>query len=1505
MNISLIIEALRSQQIDITAGDVADLVWLVLHMRLSSPGGASLRDAGMQADLLSRAKTSTSVSPTDAESQYSETISPTARRVSHQTSEEPSAQIYESSTDEDEMAQNAAGIPLRTPAAQSLPGALDLARAMRPLMRRVPSRTRWLLDEEATVELIARTEERIWTPIMRPAPARWLDVALVVDSGESMRVWQQLATEVQHLLERQGAFRDVRTWRLDTNSKDGKVKLYGSSSTLERKPRELIDPTGQRLILVLTDCVSPAWKGSNLPQILREWGRSNPVALAQVLPQSLWARTSLFRAKRLRVSASLPGAPNSRLRKELSSRWWSQRLPEGMPFPVLTLEHLHVKSWSRLVAAVGGASSPAFVLRDGAADASGLDEASGAEPVLTPEQALEQFQANTSPVAMELARLLSAAAPLSLPVMRLVQNVMLPGSRQVHLAEVFLGGLLRRSSRKEKMDDPERIQYDFLPGIRDLLLDRAQVPDSVQVLKTVSAYLTERFGQSLDFPAILADPDNDLSRALAKQNRPFAVVTGKVLSRMGGRYRELAERLQTDAGPERGFMPVTSRTDSATQVFDETSFSGGHSYETVSGSTEGKEETPREVPSRADTWHADLQRTFALVVSARLGARGLPYTENSRRFREWLLTRGLPPENVHYLIAPSIDDLWRAMERLMQTVDAGLLCFYWSGPVSGSSVNDCSLILREGQEWFGKFLTLRELLDSQPFEHFPQRIAFVEAYDRESQVTKVPAPAVVPFRRLWPHKARDEREFIVFARERAFTGQVGRGGRFTTALVEALAQQPDDLWPPDMLDLTRRLQTGPDPLPDLSVSYKGGWGSISVSRKEITVPLAAEGRTVETDETPSLKYPWGDSEDERQHTILWVDDYPENSEGERSMLKERGFRITLSLSTEVALERLREQTFDLIISAMGRGTNRRAGLDLLEAIRKLGDTTPFIIYASRRALRYRTEAISKGAFGLISGDAELIDLAHKAVQSGRYEALPEPPTEQIAVTPARIFIAYKRGADDKLALEMFKYLSRLGHHIFIDRLMVIGTAWAERIEEEVRKADYLIVLLSASSVNSEMIRYEIELAHRLSKENGRPLTLPVRLNYRKPFNYPLNAYLDHINWALWDGEHDTSRVLREIARVVSGEESLEEQIAAQSPVQTQTSEETSSVPRPFPAAQPTRLETPEAIMDPQSKFYIERKTDISASSAIKTEGATISIKGPRQMGKSSLLFRLIYKAVELEKRAVFLDFQLFDRAALENLDSFLRRFCSWLSEELAMPDRTEEFWRAGLGSAQNCTRYVERYVLSELQAPLCLAMDEVDIIFSTNFRSDFFGMLRAWHNQRAFRRGPWRRLDILLVTATEPYLLVENLNQSPFNVGLVIMLQDFNEAQVAELNMRHGWPLGADDVSRLVGLLHGHPYLTRRAFYLAVERDISVDELFATAADDRGPFGDHLRRYLFLLHDRKELVEGLTQVLRGKEIADSMIFFRLQGAGLLRRGENGRSVPRCQLYADYFSRHLL
>ena len=50
-----------------------------------------------------------------------------------------------------------------------------------------------------------------------------------------------------------------------------------------------------------------------------------------------------------------------------------------------------------------------------------------------------------------------------------------------------------------------------------------------------------------------------------------------------------------------------------------------------------------------------------------------------------------------------------------------------------------------------------------------------------------------------------------------------------------------------------------------------------------------------------------------------------------------------------------------------------------------------------------------------------------------------------------------------------------------------------RHEEGLGHADWMIALVSAQSATSAMVVTEIETAHRLNVERGRPILIPIRL----------------------------------------------------------------------------------------------------------------------------------------------------------------------------------------------------------------------------------------------------------------------------------------------------------------------------------------------------------------------------------------------------------------------------
>jgi hypothetical protein len=159
--------------------------------------------------------------------------------------------------------------------------------------------------------------------------------------------------------------------------------------------------------------------------------------------------------------------------------------------------------------------------------------------------------------------------------------------------------------------------------------------------------------------------------------------------------------------------------------------------------------------------------------------------------------------------------------------------------------------------------------------------------------------------------------------------------------------------------------------------------------------------------------------------------------------------------------------------------------------------------------------------------------------------------------------------------------------------------------------------------------------------------------------------------------------------------------------------------------------------------------------------------------------------------------------------------------------------------------------------------------------------------------------------ATEAHLFITDLNQSPFNVGTRLTLEDFTVEQVADLNRRYGSPLrDTMEVSRYFALVGGSPYLVRRGLHEMVTQGLGLAAFEAQARRDDGPFHDHLERMRNLLSQDSGLCDAVRAVLGGAPCPTGEAFHRLHSAGVL-AGEAPETVrPRCQIYRAYLEKHL-
>jgi DNA-binding winged helix-turn-helix (wHTH) protein len=339
---------------------------------------------------------------------------------------------------------------------------------------------------------------------------------------------------------------------------------------------------------------------------------------------------------------------------------------------------------------------------------------------------------------------------------------------------------------------------------------------------------------------------------------------------------------------------------------------------------------------------------------------------------------------------------------------------------------------------------------------------------------------------------------------------------------------------------------------------------------------------------------------------------------------------------------------------------------------------------------------------------------------------------------------------------------------------------------------------------------------------------------------------------------------------------------------------------------PEEPNPPGGAMPLQSAYYIERQTDLEFHRALARHDSIVLVKGARQVGKTSLLARGMQRMREANAAVVLTDLQHLTATSLESVGTLLLTLAELIADQLELATGWREEWNNFLSPSSNFERFMRREVLGKNPTSLVWGLDEVDRLFSCDYASEVFGLFRSWHNRRALDpAGPWQRLTLAFAYATEAHLFITDLNQSPFNIGTRLTLEDFTLDQVAELNRRYGEPLRTPEEATLFyELLSGHPYLTQRGFYEMVTRTADLTAVEAEAARNEGVFGDHLRRMLISLERDPVLCEALRGLLNGKQDLTTMQFYRLRSAGVLSGSSPQDSRPRCELYRRYLSKHL-
>ena len=337
------------------------------------------------------------------------------------------------------------------------------------------------------------------------------------------------------------------------------------------------------------------------------------------------------------------------------------------------------------------------------------------------------------------------------------------------------------------------------------------------------------------------------------------------------------------------------------------------------------------------------------------------------------------------------------------------------------------------------------------------------------------------------------------------------------------------------------------------------------------------------------------------------------------------------------------------------------------------------------------------------------------------------------------------------------------------------------------------------------------------------------------------------------------------------------------------------------------LDEPRGHVALGSSFYIERSSiEARCYREITKQGALIRLKAPLDMGKTSLMVRILDYAHKQGYRTILLPFSRFEESVCSDLNQLLRRFCALVSRELGISHKKiNEYWdEEFFGPNDNCLQYFEECLLPGIDRPLVLALDDLDNIFCQHrVAKEFLKMVRYWHEQ-AKTNSIWSKVRLVLAYSTDVYIVMDT-NSSPFNVGIEVALPEFSDEQVLDLAHRYGLSWSGEQVNRLMNIIGGHPYLIRVALYHLACHDLNFDQLLRTASTNAGLYGNHLLRHLRHLQKHPELLTAMKAVVTASQpvCLEPELEFKLHRMGLV-DFEGNEVTPRFELYRQYFRKRL-
>lgn len=334
--------------------------------------------------------------------------------------------------------------------------------------------------------------------------------------------------------------------------------------------------------------------------------------------------------------------------------------------------------------------------------------------------------------------------------------------------------------------------------------------------------------------------------------------------------------------------------------------------------------------------------------------------------------------------------------------------------------------------------------------------------------------------------------------------------------------------------------------------------------------------------------------------------------------------------------------------------------------------------------------------------------------------------------------------------------------------------------------------------------------------------------------------------------------------------------------------------------------------------YVERPADEELYQRILAREFSYVLT-PRQMGKSSLMYRTANRLKDEGFRSVEIELNQLGSSLTE--DKWYLGLLAVISRRLRLTTAPEVWWAEHdwLGPVHRFVQFMREVVLVEINDPVVIFIDEIDITIRLDFSDDFFAAIRSLYTTR--NEDPiFERLIFVLLGAVSPADLIKDNTRTPFNIGGKVVLEDFDYAD-AQVLLR-GFQDKFSDQSEVIfkRIYHwtgGQPYLTQRLCkgineakqpdWTASEIDHLVQTVFLSEQGQDDTNIKFVQEKLLRHPHQQQLLKLYKKIYDGREVLNdprSELHNQLLLLGIV-KDCGGQLVCRNEIYKAIFNKSWL